>query len=201
MAATSSGALDGGAIVPAEVDLPVPPQRDLPPLEHQRVRRGKLAHALERRSRQRNESECEVVVEGRHVEVERAAPVRQQGLDLGSKEELPSRAIEAIVERLDPEPVPRHEQPPVIRLPERECEHALEPCDARLSPFRVGAQDHLGVGGRPEAMALLLERLPQLPVVVNLSVVDDREARALEVHRLAPGGREVDDAQARVGHP
>ena len=48
-------------------------------------------------------------------------------------------------------------------------------------------------------MALRLQRPAQFPVVVDLAVVDDREVRALHLHRLAAGGREIDDAEAGVG--
>src|SRR5204862_15572 len=86
--------------------------------------------------------------QGRHVEAERIAPVGQEGLDLGAEEEFPRGGVEVVVQRLDPERVPRGEQAAASRVPEREREHALEPRDARLPPFRVRAEDHLRVGGR-----------------------------------------------------
>ena len=195
------GGVHGRPIIRAEVQVPVPLQRERPPLERERVRGRELAHVPEGRPRQRDEAEREIVIQGRHVEAERIAPVGQEGLDLGAEEEFPRGGVEVVVQRLDPEPVPRGEQAAASRVPEREREHALEPRDARLPPFRVRAEDHLRVGGRPEPMALLLERPPQLAVVVDLSIVDDREAGALHVHRLAAGGREIDDAQPSVRHP
>ena len=190
---------DRRTIGAAKVDIPVALEREHPALEREDVRRGKLAHAPEGRPRQGNEAEREIVVEGRQVEVERAESVREKRFDLGAEEEFAGGGIEVVVERLDPEPVPRREEPSSIRVPEGEREHALEPVDARVPPFGVRAQDHLGVAGGAEAMALRLQRPAQFPVVVDLAVVDDREVRALHLHRLAAGGREIDDAEAGVG--
>src|SRR5205809_437904 len=71
----------------------------------------------------------------------------------------------------------------------------------RTSRKGVREEDRRRVGGREEPLALLLQRLPILGVVVELSSVDDGEAGALYVHRLAAGGSEIDDAQPSVRHP
>ena len=54
--------------------------------------------------------------------------------------------------------------------------------------------NHLRVAGRPEGVAAGLERVPELPEVVYLSVEHYREALILIEHRLV-AALEVDDAE------
>ena len=86
--------VDGRAIVTTEVDVPVPLQPERLALERELVCRRKLAHPQERRPRQRNEAEREIVIDGRQVEAEGAAPAGQEGLQFGAEGELPGGGIE-----------------------------------------------------------------------------------------------------------
>src|SRR5206468_12461461 len=87
--------------------------------------------------------------------------------------------VEPVVEGLDAEAVARGEEPAARPVPEREGPHAVEALDAALAPLAVGGEDHLRVGGAAEAVALRLELAPELPVVVDLAVVDELERAVL----------------------
>ena len=125
-----------------------------------------LLDALEQRLARERELEREVV--GEAVEV--GLDLRQEGqqrLHLGG--EVEDAVDDRVVERLDPEAVARDEERLRLLVPEREREHAAQPLEAALAPLAVGAQDHLGVGARAEA--ILAEQPAQLDVVVDLAVV------------------------------
>src|SRR5207244_4278573 len=70
---------------------------------------------------------------------------RAKSLRFAREGELP--VIQPIVERLDPEAIPRTEQAPLHVVPDREGPHPVEALDAVVTPFRVGSKHHLGVGG------------------------------------------------------
>src|SRR5262249_3880764 len=82
-------------------------------------------------------------------------------------------------ERLLAEPVAGEEEPPLV--PDREREHAVEPLEARRSPFEVRAQNDFGVRRRREAMPLRFELRTQLEPVVDLAV--ERDDGAVALHR------------------
>ena len=62
----------------------------------------------------------------------------------------------------------------------------------------VGVEDGLGVGTGPVAMPGLLERRPQLGVVVNLAVEGDPKRAGFVTDGLV-AALDVDDAQPAVG--
>src|SRR5207237_8425444 len=55
-----------------------------------------------------------------------------------------SRAVDAVVERLDAETVARAEEPLLRLVPEGERPHSVETLDAALAPLVVGGEAHLG---------------------------------------------------------
>ena len=76
-----------------------------------------------------------------------------------------------------------------------EREHAGEVVDDVAAPLLEAAQDDLGVGVvGDEPPAPLLELAPQLGVVVDLAVEDEREVAVVAVERLV-AGRDVDDRE------
>jgi hypothetical protein len=70
--------------------------------------------------------------------------------------------------------------------------------DDRGAPVVVALEDHLGVGGGEEAVAVALELGAQLLVVVDAAVEDRGQAELVVHHRLAAGRRQVDDRQPAV---
>ena len=84
---------------------------------------------------------------------------------------------------------------------EREPEHAVELLDRLLSPDREGAEQHLGVAGRPEAMPRGGEPGPDRLEVVDLPVEHQAVAGRLVQHRLMTQRREVHDRQPAESEP
>ena len=83
-------------------------------------------------------------------------------------------------------------------VPERERPHAVEALDAVVAPLLVGGEHDLGVGLRPEAVAVRLELSAQLDVVVDLAVVEELQRAVLARERLAASVGQVDDREPRV---
>ena len=152
-----------------------------------------LAHLAEDRQRPGNGVEREERVE--RVEVDLAARKRPQ---LGG--ELDLAADVAVVERLDPVGVAREHEPAALRVPERDGEHAPQPLGEARAVLLVKVDEHLGVAVRREPVAGPLEVPPELTVVVELAVLDDRDAAVLVRDRLV-AGREVDDREAPGSEP
>ena len=94
---------------------------------------------------------------------------------MGSEEEK-GAGEGRVVQRLLPRPIPGAEQGPTGVVPDREGEHAGEPRQRVLAPEAKRFQQHLGVAPGPESDAVHLQLLLQVPVVVELAVVDQQEA-------------------------
>ena len=77
------------------------------------------------------------------------------------------------MERLLAGAVTREEERASPRVVERDREHAVQSLEDALAPLLVAAQDHLGVGRRPEGAAARLQFIAQLDVVVDLAVEDE----------------------------
>src|SRR5262245_36683072 len=102
------------------------------------------------------------------------------------------------MQRLDAESIPRKEQQPSALVPDRVCEHAVQPPHALRAPFLVRVKDHLTVGSRREDVACPLEFLPQPPEVVDLAVEGKPQGTGAVGHGLPARRREVDDRQSAV---
>src|SRR5690606_21441909 len=99
------------------------------------------------------------------------------------------------VEGLDAEPVAGAEEPALGTIVEREGEHAVELRQRLRALPREEAQENLGVGMvGGEALAALLEHLPERRSVVDLAVENEDEAAVRRRHRLPPAG-DVDDRE------
>src|SRR5206468_11184857 len=103
--------------------------------------------------------------------------------------------VEPVVEGLDAEAVARGEEAAARPVPEREGPHAVEALDAALAPLAVGGEDDLGVGRATEAVAVRLQLATQLPVVVDLAVVDEPEGAVLAREGLVARVAQVDDRE------
>ncbi len=105
------------------------------------------------------------------------------------------------VERLDAEAVANQRQPAAVALVEREGEHAVEALHAARPPFRPGLDDHLGVAGGREAVALGLELGAELGIIVDAAVEGDGQPQLGVDEGLRRGFGQVDDLQPPVGEP
>jgi len=119
--------------------------------------------------------------------------VGEQALDLRSEDEEGTFA--EVEERLHAEAVPGAEQPVLPGIVEGEGPHAVQPVQGGWAPFRVGGQQHLGVGGGVEGVAESLELPAELEVVEDLAVVGDGQPAVGGDHGPVPRGREVDDGE------
>jgi hypothetical protein len=122
--------------------------------------------------------------------------MRQNRLQLGAEKQ---RAVieHGVVQRLDAEPVARHEERLTVAVPQRKGEHAAEAVHALLAPLLPGVHDDFGVALGVEDVAVRLQLGYQLAVVVDLAVEDDHHRAVLIEQGLLTGG-DVDDGQAPV---
>ena len=77
----------------------------------------------------------------------------------------------AVIERLDPKPIASQHHPPGVTLMNGKGEHAVEPLDTVRPPGVIGLENHLGVAGAEELIALSFQLGPQLGIVVDRAVV------------------------------
>ena len=105
-----------------------------------------------------------------------------------------------IVQGLDAQPVAREHQPPPLRIPQRQAEHAAQMRNEIETVLLVQMHDHLDVRCRRKAVPCGDEPLAQLDMVVDLAVADDADRAVLVRDRLV-AGLKVDDAQAAETEP
>ncbi len=105
--------------------------------------------------------------------------------------------MNAVVERLNADPVANEPEAARLCIPEGDGEHAakfLQTCDA---PFFKGVQDNFGVRviRFPAAMSVFFKLAPDLRMVVNLTVKDDLQRSVPIAHGLSSGGGEINDGK------
>ncbi len=120
----------------------------------------------------------------------RHAAVRRQRLQLRSEDA--AATLDEIVERLLAQPVPRQDELARARIPQRQREHALHALGELLSPFKIGAEHHLGVAVGRKRMPPPAQLVAQRGEVVRLAVED--EGHPIARHRLVAGDQ-VEDRQ------
>jgi hypothetical protein len=120
--------------------------------------------------------------------------MHHERFQLGTEDQRAVRQ-QRVVQRLDPEPVARHEQRLSIAIVEREREHAAEAVDAALAPGFPRVNDDLRVTSSVEDVSERLQFGDQRLVVIDLAVVDDDDRAVLVVKRLLSRG-DVDDGEA-----
>ena len=118
---------------------------------------------------------------------------------LGLAREQHAGACFRPVERLDADAVAREVQNPLLAVPERDREHALEPLECAVAPGEVGVGDRLGVAGGAERDPVITGELaPQFGVVVELAIVADDDAAGGVGQRLAAELAQVPDREAAM---
>ncbi len=132
------------------------------------------------------------------LEVQLGAPgrVREHALDLGGEHER--LAEPRPVERLDPEPVARQRETPLVAVPDGQREHPVEALERLFAPGGERVEHDLGVAGRAEREAERLELSAQLLEVVDLAVVVEHVAAVGRDHRLAGRRARVEHGQPAV---
>ena len=181
-----------GPRVRLEAEAPVPPRRSspVPRPDRQDVRRRQLLDPPEDRPIPRHHAEGQVVLQRRRVDRAVDPRIRQDRLDLGAEQQF--LAVPVDVQRLDPEPVPRQQEPPPRPVPQGDREHPPQPPHQVVAVLLVEVDDDLRVAVRPEPVPPRLQPCPQLPVIVDLPVEDDLDRPVLVADRLVPTGQ-VDD--------
>jgi hypothetical protein len=181
-----------------EANVPVP-TRDgwrLPAAQKKGMAGRQLVSRAVDRSRIRHVAEREVVFDRRRIDLERQAAMGQQRLQLRAEHELTVAQV-GVVKRLDAEAVAREEQRLLALVPDGEREHAAQALHAGLAPGLPGVDDDLGVAAGAEHVPERRQLGHQLPVVVDLAVVDDDHG-AIGVEQRLLAALEVDDRQALV---
>ncbi len=92
----------------------------------------------------------------------------EYGLHLGPKYEAIRETRE--IERLDPEPVARCDEPLLCLVVEQERELASQMLKAAKTKFAIEIEDDLGIALRSEAIAFALERNPDSFEIVYLAI-------------------------------
>src|SRR5438093_486082 len=77
--------------------------------------------------------------------------------------------------------------------------HADEALNAVWAPLLIRAQNDFGVAVGPKYLTQTPQLFPKLDVVVDLTVVDQRQSAVFTAHGHVPKRAQVEDAQALVG--
>ena len=140
----------------------------------------------------------QILDEARHVDRRPHTGTLEQCRDFAREHRSARR--DRVVQRLHAEPVAARNEPPAGRIVEDKRPHAIEATHALGTPRIVGREDHLGVRAGVERVSVGGQLGPQLPIVVDLAVeCDPAASRAL--HRLTPGGGEIEDLQPPMPEP
>ena len=132
------------------------------------------------------------------IHLPRATGIFQQRFDLRGKHQGVANAD--VIERLDPEMIPREEQLAAFHIPQGKRKHPVEPPDTRRPPLLVGMNNDLGVGPGPELVTGFLQLVAQLDEIVDLAVEHDLNRSVFIANRL-PAAADVDDAQPAMAQP
>ena len=163
---------------------------------HHRLGGEDLLHPPEHGAGLEGIAEPEEVIDTARVKFRRQQPRSEEGLGLRAEDE--TILDPGVVERLDPHPVPSHEETAAGVVPDGKGEHAVQVVDAGIAMLLVEVQDDLRVGTGPEAVSGLLEAGAVLFVIVDLTVVGDPDRPVLIGHWLGTAIK-IDDAEAPVG--
>ena len=194
------GRLDGfpqsAGGIGAHLDLVVLAQMMPLRADGETTRLGESLDVREAGRRLRDVAEAQKVVAG--LAVDRGPESRQREERLHLAREGPLAVVPREEQRLHPEAVSGEEHASLPTVVDREREDPTQAGDHLLAEFLVQVNQHLSVGGTTEAVAAVLQLGREVPVVVDLAVVDDVDAGVLVRHRLMARRREVDQRQAAV---
>ncbi len=186
-----------GNVLRLENHVPVPPLLERAAgLDGEGVTGGELVHAMKNTARLRDVAVGEEFLDRLGIDAPPKPRMSEERLELGSEEDLAVLELR-VVERFDPEPVPREKALAAVPVPERVGEHPIEALDRGLSPLLPGVDHHLGVAMGAKHVAPRAQLVDQAPIVVDFAVVDEGDGTVLVIERLASTG-DVDDRQPPV---
>jgi hypothetical protein len=116
----------------------------------------------------------EVIGDSAKVRVGRDPVKRAKCLDLRCEGQL-SVAL-GQHKRLDSEAVPRKEESLLVAVPDGERPYPVEASETVSTPRGIRGEDHLGIRLADEPMTKAAKLIGELEKVVDLAVVDEREA-------------------------
>src|SRR5437667_2527635 len=118
--------------------------------------------------------------------------VRQNGFNLGGKDQ--GFVAQAVVQRLNSNPVPRQKQRLRIVIPNREGKHATQLLQAFGTQFLVKVNNHLRIRLSLEGVPFTKQDTPQLLIVIDLPIENDPD-RAVLIREWLVASAEVNDGQ------
>src|SRR5581483_6200904 len=107
-------------------------------------------------------------------------------------------ANRAVIQRLDPHRIARHEHALLAHVPNSKCIHAAKMVQTVFAPAAVRLEHNFGIGPTAEANALAFKLLADLAEVVDLAVMDDPITGLGVLHRLVAQRREVEYGETAV---
>src|ERR1700722_11608884 len=142
--------------------------------------------------------EREVVKQSFFVDGTRLIGILEQGFDLRGKGD--SSVMNAVVERLDADPVSDEPEPARLCIPQSDGKHAAEFLETSDAPLLKSMQNHFGVRvmGFPAANAEHFELAPDLGMVVDFAVEDDLQRSVAIAHGLGSSIGQINDGQAAM---
>lgn len=96
--------------------------------------------------------------------------------------------------------IARGEQAMARLVEQDEGELSVHPVEEAVAEFFIEVDQDLDIGAGAEAVALVRQFVPQLPIIEYLAVADEEYAAVLVRQRLV-AGRQVDDAQPAEAEP
>ena len=98
--------------------------------------------------------------------------IGKDALDLAR--EANDAGVFGVIERLDADPVPRQQKPPLVAVPERNGEHTLQTIEYTIAPREIAERNDLGVATRAEFESEVTRQFrAELPVVINFPIIAD----------------------------
>ena len=155
------------------------------------------------RGRGRGGDEGQIVKERFFVDCTNLVRILKQCFDLRGERDSP--VMNAVVERLDTDPVTNKPEAARFCVPQGNGEHAAEFLQTVDAPFLKGMQNHLGVGviRFPAALPPFFKLAPDLRMVINFTIKDHLQRAILIAHGLSSGIGKIDDGKPpmRQTHP
>ncbi len=178
-----------------EGERPVGKNARSPLIRKQALSWLQLVHVAEDGQRGGDIAEAEIAVQGPGLQGPIGPASGEQGLDFGSKGQIP--AIPGVVQRLLAHPVPGQKHPAALPVPEGNGEHALQMFQAVRAPLLVGAQDDLGVAARAEGLPQALQLPLEVLEIIDFPVKDHSQTAVQGNHGLLPAGK-IDDGKSAM---
>lgn len=104
-------------------------------------------------------------------------------------------AVPVIIQGLDAEAIPRHEEAPSVFIPNGKGKHPSEAVNTGFAPLFIGVNDGFGVAPGLKHMALVQQLLADVEVIVDLTIEHNPYGPVFIGQWLLPGG-DIDDRQA-----